>query len=351
MLNVSNLNPGHDSIRGFKIQHKEEYVMIFADKLIRLRKQSGWSQEELAEQMNVTRQAVSKWEGAQAVPDLEKILRLSHLFGVSTDYLLKDELETEQPNAGAEEPTLRRVTLEEANAFLAAKKATARPIALGVFLCILSPICLLLLGAMSEQPNSGFSAGLAAGLGLVILLGMVTAAVALFVTCGNKTARFEYLEKEIFETEYGVTGMVNQRRELYQGAYNRGNLTGTCLCVISPVFLFLGMAAASNDDLLLVMSLCLTLVTAGVGVLFLVRVGVTWSGFDTLLQEGDYSKEKKSHLPITGAVSSAWWLTATAVYLAWSFASDGWEYTWIVWAVAGVLFPAVLSLVRAFMRK
>lgn len=61
--------------------------MIFAEKLIQLRKKAGWSQEELAEQMNVSRQSVSKWEGAQSVPDLEKMIRLSRLFGVTTDYL------------------------------------------------------------------------------------------------------------------------------------------------------------------------------------------------------------------------------------------------------------------------
>ena len=72
--------------------------MIFADKLIQLRKKAGWSQEELAEQMNVTRQSVSKWEAAQSVPDLEKILHLSELFSVSTDYLLKDELEEAECN-------------------------------------------------------------------------------------------------------------------------------------------------------------------------------------------------------------------------------------------------------------
>lgn len=65
--------------------------MIFADKLITLRKKAGWSQEELAEKLNVTRQSVSKWEGAQSVPDIDKILQLSRLFGVTTDYLLKDE--------------------------------------------------------------------------------------------------------------------------------------------------------------------------------------------------------------------------------------------------------------------
>ena len=50
--------------------------MILADKIIYLRKKCGWSQEELAEKMNVSRQSISKWEGAQSVPDLDKILKL-----------------------------------------------------------------------------------------------------------------------------------------------------------------------------------------------------------------------------------------------------------------------------------
>ena len=62
--------------------------MIFADKVVQLRKKSGWSQEELAEKLNVTRQSVSNGEGAQSIPDLEKILQLAQIFGVSTDYLL-----------------------------------------------------------------------------------------------------------------------------------------------------------------------------------------------------------------------------------------------------------------------
>ena len=73
--------------------------MILADKIISLRKKAGWSQEELAQRLGVTRQSVSKWEGAQSVPDLDKLLQMSRLFGVSTDYLLKDELELPQPVA------------------------------------------------------------------------------------------------------------------------------------------------------------------------------------------------------------------------------------------------------------
>lgn len=64
--------------------------MTFSDKLIALRKKAGWSQEELAERLNVSRQAVSKWESAQSMPDIDKILQLSSLFSVTTDCLLKD---------------------------------------------------------------------------------------------------------------------------------------------------------------------------------------------------------------------------------------------------------------------
>lgn len=58
--------------------------MILADKIIALRKKAGWSQEELAQQLGVTRQSVSKWEGAQSIPDLDKILQISRIFANNT---------------------------------------------------------------------------------------------------------------------------------------------------------------------------------------------------------------------------------------------------------------------------
>ena len=58
-------------------EFQEEDDMILADKIITLRKKAGWSQEELASQLGVTRQSVSKWEGAQSVPDLDKVVQLS----------------------------------------------------------------------------------------------------------------------------------------------------------------------------------------------------------------------------------------------------------------------------------
>ena len=71
--------------------------MLLSEKIMSLRKRNGWSQEELAQQLGVSRQSVSKWESMASMPDIQKIMAMSELFGVSTDYLLKDELEELQP--------------------------------------------------------------------------------------------------------------------------------------------------------------------------------------------------------------------------------------------------------------
>ena len=78
--------------------------MNLANRIQSLRKQNGYSQEEFAERLSVTRQAVSKWENEQSTPDLQKIIEMSDLFHVSTDYLLKGIEDTsahEQPNVKA----------------------------------------------------------------------------------------------------------------------------------------------------------------------------------------------------------------------------------------------------------
>ena len=87
--------------------------MLLADKIVTLRKRAGWSQEELAAQLGVSRQSVSKWEGAQSVPDMQKVVQMSRLFGVTTDYLLKEELGEPEPAPAESAAPLRRVTMEQ----------------------------------------------------------------------------------------------------------------------------------------------------------------------------------------------------------------------------------------------
>ncbi len=326
--------------------------MIFADKLILLRKKSGWSQEELAEQMKVTRQSVSKWEGAQSIPDLEKMVRLSELFGVSTDYLLKNEIEdVGLLNISDDTPSMRRVSMEEANAFLDAKVKTAKPIANATFLCILSPVCLLILGAMSENAEYGLSESLAGGIGMIILLVLVAIAVAIFISCGSKTAAFSYLEKEKFDTEYGVVGLVQERKSQYKRTYTRYNIIGASLCITALIPLFAGVMIDENNDILMTLMLCLMFVFAGIGVSFFIKGGIIWESYAKLLQEGEYSKDNKQKSPVVAAVYTTYWMLATAIFLGLGFVIDNWKYCGIVWVLAGVLFPAVVTITNACCKK
>lgn len=321
--------------------------MIFADKLIELRKKSGWSQEELAEQMNVTRQSVSKWEGAQSVPDLEKIIQLSKLFGVSTDYLLKDEIEANENESSSlkteEKLNVRRVSMEEANKFLAAKTQTAKTIACGVFLCIISPICLMILSVMSEKTIYNISENVAAGIGMITLLILIANAVTLFILSSSKTSAFEFLENEIFETSYGVTGMVKERKEDYRESYTKNIAIGVCFCVLSLVPLFAAIII-SEDDLFMVSMVAVMLALIGIGVNFIVKTCIIWESFDKLLQEGEYSKRKKKEKIASSKVNTIYWSVVTAGYLAYSFISYKWHFSWIIWPVAAVLYPAVISI-------
>ena len=95
--------------------------MRFEEKIVELRKQKGLSQEELAEQLGVSRQAVSRWELGQTLPDIPNLLQLCELFGVSADYLVKDE---EQPVAKSDQSakTIARLTREREKTRYQARK-------------------------------------------------------------------------------------------------------------------------------------------------------------------------------------------------------------------------------------
>ena len=329
--------------------------MILADKIIRLRKKNGWSQEELAEKMGVSRQAVSKWEGAQSVPDLERILQLGTLFGVTTDYLLKDELEDEVFTDQDADASVRRVTLAEAHTFLEWRRHASLRIAGATFLCILAAIPLLLLAAASAVPAFRLSESLAAGIGLAALFALVTAAVAIFISCGSKNAPYAFLDQEPFETEYGVKGMVKEAQSAYRSTYARSNIIGTCLCVLSPVSLLVGACFTDGSDpkstFVLLALLALTMVIAGIGVVFFITAGVRWASMQKLLEEGEFSAREKKKLGVRESIGTIYWLAATAVYLGWSFTTDNWKSTWIVWPIAGILFAAVMVVCNLVMDK
>ena len=326
--------------------------MTFSGKLIALRKKAGWSQEELAERLNVSRQSVSKWESAQSMPDIDKILQLSSLFSVTTDCLLKDGQDDPQSAAAQTPSPLPRVTLTQAEDYLTKAQANAPQMALATALCIVSPIPLLALGTVSELGLLGLDDNLAGGLGMIALLVLVAVAVVLFMRCGAAVREYEFLEKEPIETEHGVTALVRERRAAFALEYDRANRIGAVLCILAAVPLF--TAVMVGVSFLMSMSICLLLVLVACGVYAFVRVGTVQDAMDQLLEEGDYTRPNKAIKSRINALTAAYWLVVVAIFLWYTFGPNGNgqpQYSWFIWAIAGVVYAACVVAAKAFVRK
>lgn len=344
-------------LSGKRKDEKMEEVMILADKIINLRKKNGWSQEELAEKLGVTRQSISKYEGAQSIPDLDKILKLSEIFGVTTDYLIKDELEEEeyapsqmQENESESDRSVHKVTMEMANEYLQIIDWSAGKTAFATMLCILSPIVLLMLGAMSEMPDYHISENATAGIGICVLIVLIAIAVTIFILCGMKTKKYEFMEKEDIETVYGVSGMVKEKRDAYHSMYVTQLVIGIACCICSVIPLF-GTLAVSESDFYMVSAVCMLLALVAIGTYFIVRSATKMNAMNQLLEEEDYTRQKKHENKKMSGPVTVYWLIATAIYLAWSFTTNDWDRTWIIWPVVGVLFPAFYAIVSGIRKK
>ena len=330
--------------------------MILADKIIELRKKNGWSQEELAEKLDVSRQSISKWESAQSIPDMNRIIAMSQIFGVSTDVLLKDELDlstgaAQSLSADPYEPAPRMVTIEEANCFLEYKNMASGRVAIGVLLCILSPVLLVVLSGLQDAGRIALTEAQAVGLGLIALFILVGSAVALFVTTGLRHGRFEALEEESIETAYGVSGMVKERRERYRSTHFRLLTIGIVLCVVAVIPIFISILFAPDNDASHVVAVGALLVILSIAVMMIVRTSIIWGGFSALLEEGDYSRREKAENKRIAPIASIYWLAVTAGFLAWSFITGDWSRSWIVWPIAGVAFGIVAGVARMLRNK
>lgn len=107
--------------------------MALSEKLYTLRRKSGLSQEQLAEQLGVSRQAISKWESGQSVPESDKLIVISDYFKVSLDYLLKEDAK-------------QHITSEKDSSFQTSDKTKRL---LGIIICIGGIICLIVWGLLS----------------------------------------------------------------------------------------------------------------------------------------------------------------------------------------------------------
>ena len=322
--------------------------MTLAEKIINLRKQKGWSQEELAERLDVTRQSVSKWEGGQSMPDIVKILQISELFGVTTDYLLKDNeeaIESEMPpeTEKEEKGNVRLVEKAEAEEYLSASRAAAGKIAFGVLLCIISPVMLfLLIGACETGIITVFSENMGTFIGLAVLLLVVAAAVVMFMFFGSPLSKFDYMEKEAIRLSEAAKAYVSAEKKDAERGYIKHNAIGAVLCILGALSTLAG--AFSEHEMLVIIGVSGTLLLVALGAYSFIAAGVPWGAIQKMLEEGDYSRKNKTSGKKLEIISGAYWPLITLIYLAYSFVTHDWHISWVIWPVAAVVFGVIEAL-------
>lgn len=360
--------------------------MLLSEKIMSLRKRNGWSQEELAQQLGVSRQSVSKWESMTSIPDIQKIMAMSELFGVSTDYLLKDELEelpttainassditdatasaaksvTTSEDASASKtvvPTLS-VSLETATEYLDAVARTSRPTSFAITLFILGPALLVSLATYSEDalyfdPTriSPDALGIA---GVCLMMLFIAAGVGLLILQDMKLAKFKQFKKTNLELQYGVEAAVRRRAESTESLRYMQQAAGVCLTILSAIpFL---VALYIGVGLTFAIGFLAAAILVSLGVYLLVYSGILRDGYRVLLQEGDFSHDEKSskkdyestalrYKPIAKAYFSA----ITLLYVGYSFITNDWRSSWIIWPISGFLYHIVISILNALKKR
>ncbi len=325
--------------------------MIMADKLIALRKDKGWSQEELAEKMDVSRQAVSKWESAQAVPDLEKLLRLCEMYGVTTDYLLKENIENTDFSGYYVKRDIRAVTVEEANGYLARRRAASVQIAVGVLLLFLSPAPVILLACAPEV--FGITENLGIAIGIAAFFVMLSAAFGLFTYSGFMSERYSFLKKEPFKLDDGVEGILKERRVHSEGHYIFCITVGVCICILSPLPSAV-MSLFMSNKLISALMADVILLIVGVGTSLIAAGSIRRTSILRLLNGKKISLKQKMAMQLNGKagtgdkvkvyITVAYWVIAVVIYIMLTLVTEALGITWLLLLVAGIVYAAAMII-------
>lgn len=310
---------------------------MISDKIAALRREAGLSQEALAERLEVSRQSVSKWESGMSVPDVDRIVELSRLFGVSTDYLLRDDVAREpayaeparearadwaepaepaatielergpsegpvewvvgmaktllEPLTGSDQP-VEALSEAEAYGFLENRRYCAPMIGLGAALCVACPAPLIALLGLSQPLSWLTSQRMMIAVGVMALLAMIAVGIGRFITAGMSMKKHNGLDRRVFALSEDLLDDVQGQRKQFKPDFNHNISLGVALCVLSPAALVFGaIAGAGWVRIMLYTALLLVMIAAGV--YLFVRDGVIMGSFAHVLQEGEYTPKKK----------------------------------------------------------
>ena len=284
--------------------------------------------------------------------NLEELAETLHLKAENTGSNSYDDIYTGYNHA----ETLRQVSSDEADDFLFFSRKSALQVALGVMLCIFSPITLIFLGGLSDSPDSLLKENVAALCGLVALFLLVAIAVGLFIAYGLQEKNYEYLKAGNFRMDFGTTSYIKELSSQFRTAFAVEITIGVVLCILSPVPLLVSSLLFDTNNMLILGCVCALLLIVGIAVFLLVHAGMMHASFQILLQEGDYAPKKK-HRESTVANSllntliGEYWTLITVIYFGISFLFNNWHISWLIWILAAVFYTPFCTIVGALRRR
>ena len=229
-----------------------------------------------------------------------------------------------------------------------AKKASSLKVAIGASLCVLSPITLILMSGLAEF---GFiKENVAVAIGLAVLLCMVIVAVVLFIFNGSMMADYEWLQKENFVLDYGVSGIVESRMKKQRPRLTLTRAIGVGLCILGAAVLVV-TAVLTGEALGTIIAVDVLLALVAIAVFLFVRWGNEADAYAQLLQTGDYDPNHKRNYRKHELIGGIYWCSVTAIYLAISFITNRWDYTWIIWPVTAVFYGVIACIINYTERK
>ncbi|MEA4931743.1 MAG: permease prefix domain 1-containing protein [Anaerolineaceae bacterium] len=236
----------------------------------------------------------------------------------------------------------------EVERYLQVSKETGKRIALGVGLILLGVANLIFLNALAERGYVAEKIAQAAGVGGLLL--MIALAVYIFIMAGVKSGKYENLETTIVKIDPYLHDRIVQMKEDYRPDFARRIAGGVGLILLSVVALVTVAILEVGGEFAVMLLVCVLLLAIGSAVGLFISAGSEMEAYDKLLNEGDYTKQHKAENSFAGKISGPYWLLAVVIYLTWSFITNDWGSTWIVWPIAGVLF-ALISAVSSLITK
>lgn len=331
--------------------------MTISEKIVYERKRLGYSQEELAERLEVSRQSVSKWEMGISYPEADKIIAMSELFCVSCDYLLKDDITAEGAHGvptcddDNEDNTIATVSDSNTQEYVESIREIFKKIALGVVMFVLSPAALITLAGLIDY---GANAAVMIITGLLTLFIFVGIGLYIVIPASIRLSEYSDIMGGNVKISENMRARLSSELPSLRKTYTRKISAGVIISVFSAVPLIVTgiLTSVGAPEILVLISTSLIFPIVAPAVYMFVSYGSFYSMYNLLINP---SKNKSTHTKeekrIIEAVQTVYWCVITATYLGVSFLTNKWGITWVIWPVAAVLSGALDAIVSFIIKK